>query len=167
MAVALIALTLWLARLAWRKQMRRYIVGLVGRREAISAGLKTVDGVVLLLSQGDVTDLLAFVHSASEERRAVAEVAGLMRIEASELADIALPKRLWSLADTLGEAASLLAEQLRGVGESEGEAALDALAALDLAPIREALKAADSEIDIVSSEYAVTDSAVYGGGLYI
>ena len=167
MAAGLIAATLWLARLAWRKQVGRYIVGLMGRREAITAGLKTVDGVVLLLSQGDVKGLLAFVASESEERRAIAEVAGSMRIEASELADLALPKRLWPLADKLGEAASLLAEQLRGVGESEGEAVLDALAGLDLGSVRGALAEADGEIATVSADYDVTDAAVYGGGLYI
>ena len=131
------------------------------------AGLKTIDGVVLMLSQGDVKGLLAFVEPHSEERRAIAEVAGRMRIEASELADVALPKTLWPLADHLGTAAQLLAEQLRGVGESEGEAVLDALAGLDLAPVRSALAEADRELASASSAYEVTDAAVYGGGLYI
>lgn len=139
----------------------------MGRREAIQAALKVVERVVADLAGSDVEGLLAFAGEDSEERRAVGEVAARMRIEASELADLALPKSLWGLADRLGEAAGELAEQAGRVGEASGEGVLDALAELDLSQVRAALDAADSEMGSLSARYGVTDAAVYGGGLYI
>jgi hypothetical protein len=166
-AIALIEGTVLVARYAWRRQIGRYLVGLMGRREAVASGIKAIDSVVLQLSQSDVETLLAFAGEDSPERQAIAEIAGRMRIEASELADLALPKVLWPLADALGTSATQLAEQLTGVGESEGEAVLDALAALDLGEVRSTLATADAEIARVAEQYDVTDAAVYGGGLYI
>lgn len=166
-AIVLIAATVVLARLAWRRQVRMFIVDLLGRMEAIGAGLKTVDAVVGTLSRGSVPELLAFAQEGSEERRAVAEIAARMRIETSELADLALPKTLWRLADRLGAAAAALAEQAGGVGDSAGEAVLDTLLLMDLLPVRTSLQEADAEIVALSGKYGLADSAVYGGGLYI
>ncbi|MBN1192544.1 MAG: hypothetical protein JXA36_02455 [Coriobacteriia bacterium] len=166
-ALALVVLTVVLARLAWRRQVRRFIVGLVSYREAIGAALKTVESVVATLAQGSVAEVLQFAEEASEERRAIGEIAERMRMEKSELADLALPKKLWRLADTLGDAASALAEQAGRVGDAKGDAVLDALSALEFGPTRALLEEADGEIASVSVAYKMTDSAVYGGGLYI
>ena len=166
-AALLIAATVVAARLAWRKQVRRYIVGLVGRAEDIRAGLKALDSVVGGLISGGVEGLLAFAGSDSDERHAVAEIASRMRIASNELAEQPLPKRLWPLADRLGEAAGTLAETASRVGEAEGEAVLDALAELDLRPVRDALAASEEHVAVLAKEYELTDSAVYGGGLYI
>ncbi|MDO8848416.1 MAG: hypothetical protein Q7W51_08540 [Coriobacteriia bacterium] len=166
-AAVLTVATIVFARMAWRRQVRRYLVGLLGRREAVGAALKTADGEVRALAGGTVDDLLAFADAASEERRAVREIAERMRIEAAELADLALPKKLWPLADSLGAAASSLAEQAGRVGDGEGEPVLDALIELDLEPARVALLEADGHIAAASTAYELTDSSVYGGGLYI
>lgn len=166
-ALALIAATAFLARLAWRRQVRRYIVALMGRREAIVASLKTVDGVLAELRAGGVENVIAFVGPESEDRRVIAEIATRMRIETEELADLPLPKKLWPLADLLGEAAGALASAAAAVGESEGDAALDALAALDLKCLREAIAGAETEIERLRTAYELTDPSVYGGGLYI
>lgn len=166
-ALVLIAATVFLARVAWRRQVRKYIVGLMGRREAIGAALKTADSVIGDLARGTVPDLMAFAAEGSEERRAIAETAERMRIEAAELADLALPKKLWPLANALGEAATNLAEEAGRVGDAEGEGVLDALTALDLGATRTVLADADAHIATVSTEYDLTDPSVYGGGLYI
>jgi hypothetical protein len=166
-AVALIAATVVLARLAWRRQVRRYIVALMSRREAIVAALKTVDGVLATLGAGTVTDVLAFTGPESEDRRAIAEIASRMRVETEELADLPLPKKLWPLADLLGEAAGGIATSAAEVGESEGDAALDALGALDLTRVRKAIADAETEIERLRELYDLTDPSVYGGGLYI
>lgn len=166
-AAILIAGTVVLARLAWRRQVRRYIVNLVGRREAISAALKMTQASISRLAGGSVAEVLAFSSSSSEERRALAEIASRMRIEQAELRDLALPKVLWPLADQLGEAASCLSQEVGRVGDAEGESVLDALAALDLKRAREALAAAETETETASLRYGLTDPAVYGGGLYI
>ena len=93
-AALLIAATVVAARLAWRTQVRRYIVGLVGRAEDIRAGLKALDSVVGGLISGGVEGLLAFAGSDSDERHAVAEIASRMRIASNELTEQPLPKRL-------------------------------------------------------------------------
>lgn len=166
-AVILAAVTIVLARIAWRRQVRRYLVGLLGRREAIGAALKTADASLKTLAAGSVQDVLAFADPASEERRVISDIAARMKTEAAELGDLALPKALWPLADSLGVAATSLAEQAGGVGDAEGEAVLDALLKLDLEPARAALGASDGHIAAASTAYELTDSAVYGGGLYI
>ncbi|MGB4441239.1 MAG: hypothetical protein WBJ62_03330 [Coriobacteriia bacterium] len=166
-AVVLVAVTIVLARLAWRRQVRRYLVGLLGRREAIGAALKMIDASVRTLAGGSVDDLLAFSETGSEERRALGEVAARMAIETTELADLALPKKLWALADSLGAAAASLSEQVGRVGDLSGEAVLDALVEMDLDASRASLAEADGLIASASTMYGLTDSAVYGGGLYI
>jgi hypothetical protein len=166
-AVVLVAATVVLARLAWRRQVRRYLVGLVGRREAIGAALKMADASVRTLAKGSVDDLIAFSETGSEERRALVEVAARMAMETSELADLALPKKLWALADSLGAAAASLSEQVGRVGDLSGEAVLDALLEMDLDAPRALLVEADVLIASASTLYGLTDSSVYGGGLYI
>ncbi len=166
-AVVLVVVTIVLARIAWRRQVRRYLFALLGRREAIDAGLKTADTALRSLAGSSVADVLAFTDPTSEERRVIADVAARMKTEAAELGDLALPKSLWPLADSLGEAAASLAEQAGGVGDAEGEAVLDALLELDLEAARAALTTADGHIATASTAYGLTDSAVYGGGLYI
>lgn len=166
-ALVLVVVTVVLARIAWRRQVRRYLVGLIGRREALGAALKTAESSVRTLAGGTVDELIAFVADGSEERRTFAEIAERMRIQTAELADLALPKKLWPLADSLQAAAQSLADQIGGVGDSTGEAVLDALLALDLEPARASLGEADAHIASASTEYGLVDSAVYGGGLYI
>lgn len=166
-AAALIVLTLVLSRFAWRRQVRRYLVGLLGRREAIDAALKTLHGVVGQLAKSTVHELVALTAADSEERRTFTEMASRMRIEAAELGALPLPKRLWTLADALGSAATALADQAGRVGDASGETALDALVAFDLSPARASLADADAAIAELSGLYDLTDPSVYGGGLYI
>lgn len=166
-AAALIVLTLVLSRLAWRKQVRRYLLGLLGRREAIGASLKTLDAIVGQLAAATVQDLVALTAPESEERRSFAEIGTRMHIESDELSALALPKKLWPLADALGSAARELAGQAGRVGDASGEAALDALIALELGTVRASLGDADAAIAELSGVYDLTDPSVYGGGLYI
>ena len=166
-ATALIAGTVVMARIAWRKQVGRYIIALTSHREAVASALKTADSVIASLAAGDASQLLEFIAPASEERRTLAEIAERMRIEHEELRDLALPKALWKFADMLCDTAGSLAAQTSAVGEAEGEAVLDALLSLDLAAVHTRLAEAGSEAERVSKAYKVTDSSVYGGGLYI
>lgn len=166
-AAVLIALTVLLARAVWRRQVRHYIVALTGHREAIASALRTTEVVLAALVDDEGDALAAFVASGSDERAALAEIAERMRLEHADLKEIALPKRLWPLADTLCSTAGMLAEESAKVGDAEGESALDALAGLDVARVREALEAASAEIARLAERYDVTDPSVYGGGLYI
>lgn len=166
-AAVLIAATVVFARIAWRRQVRRYIVGLMGRREAIGTALKNIEGTMRVLAQGVVADVLAFSAADSEERHAFADIAARMSIESQEIAELPLPKKLWPLAEALGAAARELADQARRVGEADGDAALDALIALDISGVQRSLGDADGYIATLSTVYDLSDPAVYGGGLYI
>ena len=151
-AAVLIAATVVLARLAWRKQVRRYTVGLMRRREAIGAAMKTIESTVLILSRGTIQDVITFAEPESEGHHTFGEIGARMSIEKQELAELPLPKQLWPLADALGNAASVLADAASRVGDASGEAALDE---------------ADGFIAALATVYDLTDPAVYGGGLYI
>ncbi len=166
-AAALITVTVLLARAMWRRQVRHYIVTLTGHREAIASGLKTTVAVLSALLDDEGEALAAFVARGSDEREALAGIAERMKLEHAELKDVALPKRLWPLADALCETAGVLAEETARVGDAEGEDALDALARLDIARVRSALEDASAEIARLAERYDVTDPSVYGGGLYI
>lgn len=165
--VALIAVTVVLSRIAWRRQVRRYLVGLIGRREAVGAALNSIDASLRALALLKVEDIIAFSQSDSEERRAFAEIASRMRMQGAEIAELPLPKSLWRLADALGASATGLSEQAGGVGDSEGDVALDALIAMNLVAVRSALAEADGFIADLSAVYDLSDPSVYGGGLYI
>lgn len=166
-AAALIIVTVLLARAVWRRQVRHYIVTLTGHREAIASALKTTVAVLSGLLDDEDDALAAFVARGSDEREALAEIAERMKLEHAELKEIALPKRLWPLADRLCDTAGMLAEETARVGNAEGEEALDVLAGLDIARVRSALEDASAEIARLAELYDVTDPSVYGGGLYI
>lgn len=166
-ALVLIVVTILLARSVWRRQVRRFIVTLTGHRENTGSALRTAESVLQTLAAQDVDAVLAFAGADSEERRALREIAERMRVEKSELDEMPLPKKLWPLADRLGQAAGLLADEAGRVGDAEGESVLDALLAIDLAGAKEALGEAVVENERVANEYKLTDPAVYGGGLYI
>ena len=166
-AASMVADTVVLARVAWRRRVGRYIITLTSHREAIVSALKTADAMVAMLAQSDADTLIEFTRAGSEERQTLREIAERMRIEYGELRDIALPKSLWALADMLCKAAGTLADHAGAVGEAEGEAVLDALLVLDLSPVRTGLRDAAAEAERVSRVYGVTEASVYGGGLYI
>ncbi len=166
-AAALIAGTVVAARIAWRRQVGRYVITLTSHREAITSALKTVESVVRAVASGDVGQVIAFTASDSEERQTLSEISERMQIEHAELKDIALPKALWKLADLLCAAAGELAAQSAALGEGEGEPVLDALMTFDLASTRRYLSDALEEAQRVAGVYKVTDPSVYGGGLYI
>ena len=159
----LIAATIVLARLAWRRQVRRYLMDLVGRRDVIGTGLSSAQAVVRTLAESDTDGLVAFAQNDSDERTALSEIAARMSIEASELEAVALPKRLWPLADALGEAARTLAAQTGAVGEATGLDAIDGLAGLDLEVVRAFISRADEEIRSVSEACRLTDPTMYDG----
>ena len=162
-AGALIAATIVLARLAWRRQMTRYLMDLVGRREAVRTAFASTEAVVQALAGRETDDLVAFAEGESEDRTTFVEIATRMRIEASELEAQALPKRLWPLANALGEAAGRLAAQAGAVGDATGLDSIEGLAELDLEAVRVLLVRADEEMDSMLSLYGLADATMYSG----
>jgi hypothetical protein len=161
----------FLGRWLYARQVRRSLVRLLRTREAVVAGAKGLDLVIAHLAgqedDGEALEVFAS-DAASEDRRAVADVAARMRILADDLHAMALPKRLWVVAEDMERAARTLAEQAGGVGEAATPAgALDALAAIRMEVVREQARAADTDLQPLLEAFRVYDPAVYGGGLYI
>lgn len=156
-------------RLLYIRQVRRSLVKLLGRREAIIAAANGVENVLEHLLSADDETLAAFAGDpASEDRRAMADVASRMRILADDLHVLALPKRLWPSAEKMEDAARTLSAQTAGVGEATGpEGALGALAGIRLADVRSRVDEANKSLEPLLEAFKVSDPAVYGGGLYI
>jgi hypothetical protein len=168
-AVVAIAAIVVTSIVLWRRQVRRALLSLTGRRAAVVAAYRALEGVFTSLADADSEELTAFaVDSTSVHRRALEELHSRMRMQSEELAEMALPKRLWTAADLLSTAAGSLAVETGRVGEASGpEGVLDALGKIDVAGITDAITPAEEEIDRLLAEHKVPDDAVYGGGLYI
>jgi hypothetical protein len=157
------------AVLLWRRQVRRSLIALIGRREAVVAAYNALEKVFAALAEGDADAITAFaIDSTSVHRKALEELHHRMRIQCDELADVALPKRLWAAADMLGTAAGKLAVETGRVGEAgPPEKVLEVLGKIDVAGISAALRPANEAIDALLEELDIEDPSVYGGGLYI
>jgi hypothetical protein len=168
-AILLVAGIVVASVVLWRRQVRRSIIGLIGRREAVMAAYRALENVFTSLAAADTDELAAFATDATTvHRRALEELHVRMRIQSEELVELALPKRLWTAADLLGTAAGVLAVETGRVGEAAGpEGVLDALGEVDVAGISAALQPANEEIDAQLAARDIGDPAVYGGGLYI
>ena len=153
----------------WRRQVRRSLVGLIGRREAVMAAYRALEGVFSSLAGADADELTAFAMDAgSVHRKALEELHSRMRIQAEELAELSLPKKMWKATVLLCGAAGILAAETGRVGEAAGpEGVLDALGTIDVAGIGTALRPANEAIDALLAENGMADATVYGGGLYI
>jgi hypothetical protein len=168
-AIAAIAAIVVVSVALWRRQVRRLLIALTGRRAAIVAAYRALESVFTSLAEADAEELTAFaVDASSVHRKALEELHSRMRMQSEELAELALPKKLWEAADLLSAAAGSLAVETGRVGEAAGpEGVLEALGRIDVAGITAAVTPAEAEIDRLLDVHAVGDPAVYGGGLYI
>lgn len=167
-AIAAIVGIALLVRGLWRRDLRKQLLGLAGRRAEVDAALRTVQEVMDALASADEGHLIAFALDAgSEERQTLADIARRMRLSAGELAGKSLPRRLWPVADLLASAIDLLAEHVLAVSDGEGAALLDALGRLDVSDVLAGLRAADAALATLCERYGVDIADVYGGGLYI
>lgn len=168
-AVALVAGGVLLGMWLWRRQVRSYVIRLVAKREAVRAGYRSLADVVTHLAEAADEQLIEFAADPGHlDRRALVEVASRQRILREELEVVALPKMLWEPAEKLAAAAAAVERESGRVGESmTGDAALNALANVDLASARIAVEAGEAALHECCERWGVEDAAVYGGGLYI
>jgi hypothetical protein len=159
----------FLGRFLYLRQVRRSLVRLLGRLEAILASAKGLELVLEHLLSADDETLSTFAGDpTSEDRRALEDVATRMRIMGDDLHSMALPKRLWPSAEAMEAAARVVAQQAGGVGDAETpEAVLAALAAVRIADINRAIDVSNEALEPLLLAFDVRDPAVYGGGLYI
>jgi hypothetical protein len=155
--------------LLWRRQVRKSLVGLVGRRESVSAAYRGLEAVFGALGSDDPAVVSQFaIDPTSTHRKALEELQTRMAIEAEELQNVALPKRFWPAADLLMSSAIKLRDEVGRINQAPTpDAVLDGVAAIDVTGIRAAIAAAGEELDRQLHETGVDDSAIYGGGLYI
>lgn len=159
----------FLGRVLYSRQVHRSLIALLGRREAIVAAARGIERVIEHLLSADDATLTAFAADpASEDRRAIGDIAIRMRLAADDLRQMALPKRLWSLAEDMERASAEIAKQAGAVGEADTpDAALDALAAIHMQEIRDDIAVVNARLEPLLDAFRVNDPAVYGGGLYI
>lgn len=154
---------------SWHAQVRRYVVRLVGRREAVRAGYKSLSETLVRLAEADDEGLMVFAQDAEQlDRRVLAEVARQQEILRDELAVMALPRSLVPAAEALSAAAGAVGREAGRVGEHMGaDETLAGLACVDLIAAGDAVRAAEAAMHVVSEAHGVEEAAVYGGGLYI
>ncbi|MBE0476722.1 MAG: hypothetical protein IBX62_06495 [Coriobacteriia bacterium] len=171
-AVAAVALAVGgalLVRYGWKRFVRRRVVRLIGRREAVRAGERTLRAVVVRLAEAPDDEIAAFAADpGDEDRRSLSDVVARMEVQADDLVRMPLPKGLWSAGELLADAAWRLGTEAgRVAGAGGAEEVLERLAGIDLIAVRDAVAAAEAEIVRLEEDHGVEEEAVYGGGLYI
>lgn len=148
---------------------RRLVRGMVPKMQSIEASKRSLDTVMLHLLEDSDEALLEFARSGdSVDRIALAEVEQRMRLLRDELDHTSLPSEAIPLAVALADAAHVIAEEAGRVHEGmDADAALAALAQIDLARVADQTVSASLVLKSACEEYRIEDAAVYGGGLYI
>lgn len=162
---ALIA-AMWLATKAVR---RRALLKLVVRAEAVDAAEKALEETVKRLAVAGDTELERFADDPdSVERRTMSEVAGRAGLLTDELDRMAVPKSLVPVANSLADAAYLIAREAERVKDEHiGPSAFDRLATIDLQMARSYAGKARLRVMEACEVCGLQDTAVYGGGLYL
>jgi hypothetical protein len=153
----------------WRRQVRRSLIGLVGRREAIRAAYRGLEAVFTSLAEEPAEELIAFAEKPDNVRRnALEELRGRMAVQVDELENVALPKTAWHGADLLMAAAARLRDEIATISDAPTpDAVLQAVADIDVSSMRSAIADAGVELDRLLHAAKIEDPSVYGGGLYI
>lgn len=157
------------AYFGWQAYTKRVLLGLVGSTEAVESSAQALIDLLTRLAEGEDQELTEFANDVeSSERRALHEVASRARMLAQEVDAMPLPRSLVLLADSIGDAAYLLAAEASKVSDDAvGSAALDRLSSVDLAAVGAYTRQARYRLTEVCRHYGLVDTAVYGGGLYL
>lgn len=153
----------------WRRQVRRALMRLVGHREAIRAAYRGLESTFASLACEGGEELVAFATDPAHVRRAaLAELQERMDVTVDDLREIALPKAAWHCADLLMGAAQRVRDEIGKItGAESADGVLQAVAEIDVEGMRSAMADAGMELDRLLADAGITDSAIYGGGLYI
>lgn len=159
----------YLAWGAWRRYERQTVVGLISRREALRSSRQSFAETLAFLAAADDEQLEEFAADPDElHRRVLGDVTSRARILQDELDTMPLPSALTPVAESLADAAWMLAEEAGRVGwATPPDQALAWLGDLDLEPLNRAFADADADVERVKTAFEVEDQAVYGGGLYV
>ncbi|MHB9002712.1 MAG: hypothetical protein ACYC6C_01425 [Coriobacteriia bacterium] len=156
-------------RFALRRVVRRYLIGLIARRENLEASRRALEQVVAHLADADDESLIEFAQeSASVDRRTFHEVAQRMGMLRDELDHMRLPARVIPVAERMADSAYLIALEAGKIHDDmTPDEVLEAVGTIDLAAIAAHLDETRSVLETACGEYDIQETAVYGGGLYI
>jgi hypothetical protein len=168
-AALLVAAAVVLAVVGWRAYVRRALLRLLVRAEAVDALASALYDAFERLASGSDDELEIFVEEPeSVERRAFHEIRARANMLADELDRMPLPKKLLPAAEALADAAYVICEQSSLVHEDDaGTAALDGLAEIDLGRVRAYTRRARHLVTGTCDVCGLDEMAVYGGGLYL
>jgi len=168
-AAAAIAAIVGAAFALWNRAVRRYVRGLVVKREEARSVRRAFEEIVGALQLGSHEQRAAFADDADAvERHSLADLGARARVLAEELNTMALPERLVPVAEALADAADILAEEASRAGEgSIGDESLEAISSTDLDRVSRAFAHADAMLAPLAEEYGADEHDVYGRGLYI
>lgn len=153
----------------WRAYVRRVLLRLVVRMEAIEAAGQALIETVSRLAASDDEVLAEFAQDPeSSERRALHEVANRAHMLSYELDRMPLPHSLVPLTEALADAAVVIDREAARVQDPHiGPSALEALSSVDLGAVGAYMTSARESLKEASAEHGLDDTAVYGGGLYL
>lgn len=153
----------------WKAFIRKRLLRLVVRTEAIEAAGQALMETVARLAEGDDADLAEFAADPeSSERRALHEVSTRAHLIAYELDRMSLPRSLVPVTEALADAAVVIDVEAAKVNDAHiGGPALDALAGVDLARVGAYMTSGRNRLNEECTTHGLDDMAVYGGGLYL
>lgn len=168
-ALLLTAASVAVGVFAWRAYERRVLLRLVVRTEAAEAAAAALLEAVSRLAASSDEDLETFAEDPdSIERRALADVRSRGSLIASELDHMPLPRRLIPVAESIADAAVVVAEEAgRVTDDARSTAALEQVSSIDLARVRGYSKRARAVLAGACEACGLDETAVYGGGLYL
>jgi hypothetical protein len=154
---------------AYRAAEERYGLRLVRSREGLDSVRQALGDSLGRLAEGTEAELRTFADDTdSAERRALHEVASRAQLLADELDVTALPGGFIPAAESLADAAHLIAVEAGRVRDNAcGDEALEELGSIDLDAVETYYRAAIVAVRQVCEACGIDDSAVYGGGLYL
>jgi hypothetical protein len=167
--VALAFVGAWLGRRLWLRRVRRLLIVLFSRTEAVASAVRSLRELMSRMADANDAVWVGFVEDGgSEERRALAEIAHRTDVVAVELANTPLPKVLHELADDIEALSRDIRDVTMAVDRARDvHAVLDTMGAIPLSEIAGRLRDVERKLNRLEEEFDVTDPAVYGGGLYI
>ncbi|PKQ30288.1 MAG: hypothetical protein CVT60_01100 [Actinobacteria bacterium HGW-Actinobacteria-10] len=156
-------------KIAFRRIVRRYLVGMIARRENLEASRRALETVIAHLADADDEKLMEFAgDAASEDRRTFHEVAQRMGLLRDELDHMRLPARVVPVAEQMADSAYLIALEAGKIHDDmTADEVLEAVGSIDLSAIWTHLDETRRVLEATCGEYDIQETAVYGGGLYI
>lgn len=153
----------------WKTYIRRRIVTLVAKSEALAGVRDALLGVMTRLSSVTDEQFEEFATEADHpERQVFAEVADRASMLRTELDTMALPRSLTPIAQMLADSAHLLAEGARRVLDANGShQMIAATAAIEPDAAVRYQREGILMLRTVVEQHGIDDPSVYGGGLYL